>query len=140
MERKVPKYENHKIRERKVKTLTRNWRDHWRIDTQKLYWDISTGKAVFINQKRVNVCEHMTKMASLASDAIFVVCSQTFTLFLLIKAAMPLEISRYSFCVFSCACPSVISSISGKSFHFPFPYFAILIFLILSIRQFHHWI
>ena len=24
---------------------------------------------------------------------------------------------------FSCACPTVISSISGKSFHFPFPYF-----------------
>ena len=23
------------------------------------------------------------------------------------------------------ACPSVISSISGKSFHFPFPYFVI---------------
>jgi hypothetical protein len=28
MERKVPKYEYHKIRERKVKTLTRNRRDH----------------------------------------------------------------------------------------------------------------
>ena len=25
----------HKIMERKVKTLTRNWRDHWRIGTQK---------------------------------------------------------------------------------------------------------
>ena len=25
--------------------------------------------------------------------------------------------------VFSCAYPTVISSISGKSFHFPFPYF-----------------
>ena len=35
VERKVPKYENHKIRERKVKTLTRNWRDHRGIDTQK---------------------------------------------------------------------------------------------------------
>ena len=35
MERKVPKYENHKIWERKVKTLTRNWRDHRGIDTQK---------------------------------------------------------------------------------------------------------
>ena len=34
--------------------------------------------------------------------------------------AVPIEISRYSFRVFSCACPSVISSISGKSFHFPF--------------------
>ena len=32
---------------------------------------------------------------------------------------MPVEISRYSFRVFVCACPSVISSIPGKSFHFP---------------------
>ena len=30
VERKVPKYENHKLRERKVKTLTRIWRDHKR--------------------------------------------------------------------------------------------------------------
>ena len=60
----------HKIRERKVKTLTRNWRDHWRIGTRKTwkqYRDILTGKAIFINQKRVNVCEHTTKMASLES-------------------------------------------------------------------------
>ena len=35
VERKVPKYENHKIREKKVKTLTRNWSDHRRIGTQK---------------------------------------------------------------------------------------------------------
>ena len=36
-------------------------------NTQKLYQDISTGTAVFINRKRVNVCEHTTKMASLES-------------------------------------------------------------------------
>ena len=30
VERKVPKYENHKLRERKVKTLTRNSRDQKR--------------------------------------------------------------------------------------------------------------
>ena len=58
VERKVPKYKNHKIRERKVKTLTRNWRDHWGWDTRKLYRDILTGTAVFVNRKRVNVCEH----------------------------------------------------------------------------------
>ena len=28
---------------------------------------------------------------------------------------------------FSCACPTVISSICGKSFHFPFPYFVIFV-------------
>ena len=36
-------------------------------NTQKLYRNISTGTVIFINQKRVNVCEHMTKMASLES-------------------------------------------------------------------------
>ena len=35
VERKVPKYENHKLRERKVKTLTRNWRDHKRTGIYK---------------------------------------------------------------------------------------------------------
>ena len=54
-------------------------------------------------------------------NAIFVVCSQTFTRFRLIKTAVPVKISRYSFRVFACAWPSVISSIPGKSFHFPFP-------------------
>ena len=44
-----------------------------------------------------------------------------FTLFWMKKTAVPVEISRYSFRVFVCACPSVISSIPGKSFHFPFP-------------------
>ena len=32
-------------------------------NTRKLYRDTSTGTAVFINRKRVNVCEHTTKMA-----------------------------------------------------------------------------
>ena len=40
---------------------------------------------------------------------------------------VPAQISRYSFHVFSCAHPSVISSISGKSFYFPFPYFVIFV-------------
>ena len=35
VERKVLKYENHKLRERKVKTLTRNWRDHRRTGIHK---------------------------------------------------------------------------------------------------------
>ena len=39
---------------------------------------------------------------------------------------MPVEISRYSFRVFVCACPFVISSIPGKSFHFTFPLFVML--------------
>ena len=59
------------------------------------------------------------------SDSVFVMCSQTFTLFRLRKTAVRVEISRCSFRVFVCACPSVISSISGKSFHIPFHYFVI---------------
>ena len=35
IERKVPKYEYPKIRERKVKTLTRNWSDNCRTGTRK---------------------------------------------------------------------------------------------------------
>ena len=35
--------------------------------TRKLYRDISTGTAVFLNRKAVNVCEHTTKTASLES-------------------------------------------------------------------------
>ena len=48
-------------------------------------------------------------------------------IFWLIKTAVPVKIFRYSFHVFSCACPTVISSISGKSFHFPFPHFVIFV-------------
>ena len=40
-------------------------------------------------------------------------CSQSFTLFRLKKTAVPVEISQYSFRVFVCACPFVISSIPG---------------------------
>ena len=76
-----------------MKTLTRNWRDHWRIGTQKLYRDISTGTAVFINWKRVNVCEHTTKMASHLCRV------HKHSLFWLMNTAVPVEISRYSFCV-----------------------------------------
>ena len=60
-----------------------------------------------------------------STDAFFVVCSQTFALFWLRKTAVPVKIFWYSFRVFLCACPTVISSNSGKSFHFPFPYFVI---------------
>ena len=36
-------------------------------NTQKLNQNILTVTAVFLNKKRVNVCEHTTKMASLES-------------------------------------------------------------------------
>ena len=60
-----------KLRERKVKTLTRNWRDHQRTGTHKLYRDISTGLAIFLNRKRVIFCEQVTKTASLESFSYF---------------------------------------------------------------------
>ena len=70
MERKVPKYENHKLRERKVKTyqeLKRSQKGQAHTNTWKLNQDISTGTDIFLNRKRVNVCEHTTKTASLES-------------------------------------------------------------------------
>ena len=124
----------HKIRGRKVKTLTRNWRDHCRTGTQKLYRNILTGTAVFLNQKRANVCEH--------TMATFVMCSQTFALFWLRKMGVPVKIFRYSFRV-----PVLqwISSIFGKSFHFPFSYFVIFVlryfpFLVVSYISCCTWL
>ena len=41
--------------------------------------------------------------------------------------AVTIKIFRLSFCVFACAFPKVISSIFGKSFSFPFPYFVLFV-------------
>ena len=43
------------------------------------------------------------------------------------KTAMPVELFQLSFRVFACACPTVISSIFGKNFHFPFRYFVLFV-------------
>jgi hypothetical protein len=55
----------------KVKNLTKNCKEitvgQAHINTRELNQNISTGSAVFLNQKRANVCEHTTKMASLES-------------------------------------------------------------------------
>ena len=70
VERKVPKYENHKLRKGKWKLLPgieEMTKGQAHTNTRKLYWNISTGTAVFLNRKRVNVCEHKTKTASLES-------------------------------------------------------------------------
>ena len=93
--------------ENSYQELKRSRKGQAHTNTRKLNRDISTGTAVFLKK--------------LSSDAVFVVCSQTFTLFQLRKTAVLVEISRYSFRVFVCVYPSVISSIPGKSFHFPFP-------------------
>ena len=59
----------------------------------------------------------------LSSDVIFVVYSCTFALFWLRKTSVTVKIFWISFCVFVCAFPSEVSSIFGKNFPFPFPYF-----------------
>ena len=61
----------------------------------------------------------------LSNDGI-VVCSQTFALFWLRKTTVPVKIFQF-FHVFTCACTTVISSIFGKSFHFPFLYFVLFV-------------
>ena len=49
--------------------------------------------------------------------------------------AVTVEIFWLRFCMFTCVCPMVISSIFGKSFHFPFPYFVLLYFIIHFIHR-----
>ena len=81
--------------------------------------------------KKTSLVEHGCKKNNskipyqMANSYIFVMCSHTFTLFWLRKTAMSAQIFWFSFHVFLCACPMVISSIFGKSFHFPFPYFGL---------------
>ena len=64
----VNKIEN---RNRKKKLMPKIWRDlqmKGTISTQKLNWYVSTITHVFLNQKKVNICEHTVKMASLEKD------------------------------------------------------------------------
>ena len=42
-------------------SYSKKWRDIWMKGTQRLYWNIS--KITDVNQKNVNVCKHMVKMA-----------------------------------------------------------------------------
>ena len=97
------------------------------VNTQKLNLNNLMVTAVFLNQKRVNLWEHMTR----SSDAIFIVCSQTFTLFWLIKTAVTVEIFWLSFHVLVLRW---YLQFFGKSFHFPFPYF---VFFVLWYFPFH---
>ena len=53
--------------ENSYQELKRSQKGQAHTNTRKLNRDILTGMAVFLNQKRVNVCEHTTKTASLDS-------------------------------------------------------------------------
>ena len=101
-----------KIRERKVKTLTRNWRDHCRTGTttRKLYRKFRQARPflsirreqMFVNTRQMwcHLCRVFTNVCSLLIDKDGRACRNILIQFL-------------------CACPTVITSISGKSFHFP---------------------
>ena len=73
----------------------------------------------------------------LSSDAIFVVCSHTFTLFWLRNTAVNVKIFWLSFHVFTCAFPTVVSAIFGKSFPFPFLYFVLFILRYFPFHVFY---
>ena len=73
--------------------------------TQKLEWYVLTITDAFLNQKRVNVCEHAV-----------MTCSHTFTLFWSRKTSVIAEICRSSFCVFVCDFHLEFSLFFSKSF------------------------
>ena len=53
--------------ENSYQELKRSQKGQAHTNTRKLNRDISTGMAVFLNRKRVNVCKHTMKTASLES-------------------------------------------------------------------------
>ena len=78
--------------------------------TQKLIQNILTVTDIFLNQKRVNVCEDTAKIAWCH------VCSHKFTLFWLRKTSVTVEIFWISFRVFVRAFPPEISWIFNVFF------------------------
>ena len=86
---------------------------------------------VFLDQKRVNVCELTVKTAlKLSFGAVFTVCSNTFTLFWSRKTSVTVETFQLGFRVFMCAFHPKISFVVRVSSFFPlflcYPYFVIL--------------
>jgi hypothetical protein len=77
------------------------WTDTW-THTRKQNLNISTDTAIFLNQKRANVCEHMTKMASLHLCHVLTCISS-----LLIEkdCRVHWNITILFPCVCSCVCP-----------------------------------
>ena len=106
-----------------MKTLTKNRRDHCRTGTQK---HTETWSKYVDGHCRLSQSEESECLWTHDKDGI-VMFSHRFTLFLLRRTAVSVKIFCLSFGAFLCACPTVISSIFGKSFHFPFPYFVIFV-------------
>ena len=111
---------NAKNRKRKGKLVLKNEEISERkahTNTWKLNWNILTITDVFLDEKRVNVCENMVKMAPHESEKLldgtfFTVCSQTFILFWLRKTSVIVNMFQLSFCV--CVCVPFI----WRSLHF----------------------
>ena len=91
----------------------------------KLNWNVSMITDVFLDHKRVNVCEHTVKMAPheiVPCGAVFTVYSHTLTLFWSRKTSVKIETTQLSFHVFMCAIRPEISSFLLRVFPF-FSYF-----------------
>ena len=119
---------NKKNRKRKEKLVSKNEEvsgQEAHTNTRKLNWNISTITDDFLDQKRVNVCEHTVN--TVPDSAVFTVCSHTFTLFWSRKTSVIVEIFQLSICVFVCAFRPVISSFFGKRFSCLFLFFVVSI-------------
>ena len=91
-----------KENENSYQELKRPQKGQAQTNTRKLNRDISTGTAVFFNRKRVNEFTNIYSL-SIEEDS---------------RASRNISIQF----PFVCVCLSLlISSIPGKSFHFPFP-------------------
>ena len=105
--------DNTKNRKRNMKLLPKNEVISGRkahTTTRKLIWNISTITHVFLNQKRVNVCEHMVKTVP-------------HLFFWLRKASVIVKTFELSFHVFVCAFRLEISSFFSYEFPLSFPFF-----------------
>ena len=111
------------------------WKSHIKI--RKFNWYISTITDVFLDQKKVIVCEHTVKTATreclqsgtfpiLSRGAIFTMYSYTFTLFWSRKYVI-IEMFQLSFCVFMWAFHREISSFLWQEFLLSYPAFLLSI-------------
>ena len=98
-------------------------------NTQKLNWYILTITQVFVNQKKIKVCEYTVKMApmSLSHGTIFTMCWHTFTLFWLTKISVIVETFQLNFHEFVCAFHPEISSFFRYELPLSFPIFVLSI-------------
>ena len=98
-------------------------------NTRKLNWNVSTIIALFLNQKRVNVCEHKVKTSP--RGAVFIMCSHTFTLFWARKTSVIIESVKLP-CVRVCFSFGDLFIFLFKSFLFLFLYFCVICTSVLS--------